>query len=211
MKTTQLIDVLARQAGPAPTAVVARRLAPALAVGLLLGVAGALFVLGPIPMALYADPGPWIKFAYAGGLAAASAWWVSRLARPVARTAWPRRAALGVIAAMAALGLAVWWAAPPDLRHAVLMGHSWSSCPTSVAALSLPAMAALMWALRGLAPTRPRAAGAAAGLLAGAVGALGYTLACDELSPTFVAVWYTAGIVAVTALGALLGPRLLRW
>jgi len=211
MRTEQLIDLLARQAGPAPKAAVARRLAPAMGLGLLLGVAGALGVLGPIPMALYAEPGPWIKFAYAALLTAAATWWVARLARPVGRTAGPRRATLAVLAAMAALGGAVWWAAPPALRGSVLMGHSWSSCPLSIAMLSLPALAGLIWALRGLAPTRPRAAGAAAGLLAGAVGAAAYALACDELSPTFVAVWYTVGIAAVSALGALLGPRLLRW
>jgi hypothetical protein len=58
----------------------------------------------------------------------------------------------------------------------------------------VPTLAALLWALRGLAPTRPALAGAAAGLAAGAVGALAYALHCPELSPTFVAVWYSAGI-----------------
>ncbi|HMR70416.1 MAG TPA: NrsF family protein, partial [Rubrivivax sp.] len=32
-----------------------------------------------------------------------------------------------------------------------------------------------------------------------------------ELSPAFVAVWYTLGVGAAAALGALLGPRLLHW
>jgi hypothetical protein len=68
-----------------------------------------------------------------------------------------------------------------------------------------------MWALRGLAPTRPRWAGFAAGLFAGSLGALGYALYCPELSPLFVLVWYTAGVLLPAALGALLGPLLLRW
>ena len=72
-------------------------------------------------------------------------------------------------------------------------------------------MGAAFWALRGLAPTRPRAAGLAAGLLAGAVGATGYALSCSELSMAFVAIWYTLGIALAGGLGALLGPRLLRW
>ncbi|MDE2299455.1 MAG: DUF1109 family protein, partial [Burkholderiales bacterium] len=75
----------------------------------------------------------------------------------------------------------------------------------------LPALAGTLWAVRGLAPTRPRAAGLAAGLLAGAVGALGYALSCPEVSITFVAVWYSLGIALVGGAGAALGPRVLRW
>jgi len=77
--------------------------------------------------------------------------------------------------------------------------------------LSLPALAGALWALRGLAPTRPRAAGLAAGLLAGGLGAFGYALSCTELSPAFVAIWYSLGIALAGALGAALGPRILRW
>jgi hypothetical protein len=77
--------------------------------------------------------------------------------------------------------------------------------------LSLPALAAALWALRGLAPTRPRAAGLAAGLLAGGLGAAGYALSCTELSPAFVAVWYSLGIALAGGLGASLGPWALRW
>jgi hypothetical protein len=83
--------------------------------------------------------------------------------------------------------------------------------PVERAGAVAAALAAALWALRGLAPTRPRAAGGAAGLLAGAVGAAGYSLACPEASPGFVAAWYTLGIALTGGLGALLGPRLLRW
>jgi hypothetical protein len=44
-----------------------------------------------------------------------------------------------------------------------------------------------------------------------ALGACGYALACAEPSPAFVAAWYTLGILATGALGAALGPRVLRW
>jgi hypothetical protein len=47
--------------------------------------------------------------------------------------------------------------------------------------------------------------------LAGSLGALGYALSCTELSPAFVAVWYSLGIASTGALGAALGPRMLRW
>jgi hypothetical protein len=92
-----------------------------------------------------------------------------------------------------------------------VLGSSWLKCPPSVLALSLPALAAVLWAVRGMAPTQPRTAGFAAGLLAGGVGAFGYALSCPEESPAFVAVWYSLGIVLTGAVGAALGPRLLRW
>ena len=77
--------------------------------------------------------------------------------------------------------------------------------------VSLPALAAALWALRGLAPTRLRTAGFASGVLAGSVGAFGYALSCPEASMSFVAVWYSLGILLTGALGAALGPRVLRW
>lgn len=38
-----------------------------------------------------------------------------------------------------------------------------------------------------------------------------YALSCTETSSTCVLAWYSVGIAASTAFGALLGPRLLRW
>lgn len=211
MRTDAWIALLTRNAGPAPRAVVARRLVPVAAAGLLVSLLLALAWLGPVPAAMFHTPAPWIKLAYAGALAIAAGWLTAGLSRPVARLAGPGRAVLGVLLSMAALGSLAWWASPADQRWTGLMGHSWRSCPINVLALSLPALAGGLWAVHGLAPTRPRAAGFAAGLLAGAVGAFGYAFACEEASPAFVAAWYTLGILLTGALGALLGPRVLRW
>jgi hypothetical protein len=211
MKTDTLIELLARDAGPAPRALAARRLWPAALIGLLVSASAAIAVFGAIPAALYATPAPWTKLAYAGALALAAGWLSARLSRPAAPLAGAPRAASAVALAMAALGAASLAAEPAGSRVAALLGHSWWSCPVSVLALSLPALAAALWAVRGLAPTRPRAAGFAAGLLAGSVGACGYALSCPEASPAFVAVWYTLGIALTGALGAALGPRVLRW
>lgn len=211
MKTDDLVEMLARGAGPAPRAVAARRLGPAGVLGLLLSAVLALALLGPIPREMLDAPALWIKLGYAGALALAAGWLTSRLARPVPRLAVPLRVVLGVALVMAALGVEAWLDSPPSERMAILLGHSWSSCPWNVLALSLPALAGTLWAVRGLAPTRLGAAGFAAGLLAGAVGALGYALACEELSPAFVATWYTLGILLSGVLGAVLGPRVLRW
>lgn len=211
MKTDELIALLAQGAGPAPRAVAARRLAPALALGVLASAVLALALLGPIPAALWHAPAPWLKLAYATAVALAAGWLAARLGRPLPRTAAPRRALLAVLLAMAVVGAAGWALAPQPERLQGLLGHSWASCPWSVLGLSLPGLAATLWALRGLAPTRPRAAGFAAGLLAGAGGAAGYALACVELAPAFIALWYTLGIALTGALGAALGPRWLRW
>jgi len=62
-----------------------------------------------------------------------------------------------------------------------------------------------------MAPTRPRLAGAAAGLMAGGIGATVYGLYCQETAAAFTAVWYTFGMLIWAAAGALIGGRLLRW
>lgn len=212
MHTDQLISMLAAGAGPVPRAAVARRVAPALALGGGLALALVLLGLGPLPAAqARADVALWMKLGYAGALAAAAVALTARLARPVARTGGPAGAAAAVLLGMAALGAAAWWATPAEGRALQLLGRSWVSCPWIVLGVSLPTLATLLWALRGLAPTRPVQAGAAAGLAAGAVGALAYALHCPERSATFVAVWYTLGIALAAGLGALLGPRVLRW
>lgn len=211
MKTDTLIEMLARGAGPVPRALAARRLSPAAIGGLLASAAVAIAWFGSIPAQMYATAVPWTKMGYAGALALAAGWLTACLSRPAAPSVQPRRIAALVVLAMAVIGGASLALTPASARWEALLGHSWSTCPWSVLALSLPALAASLWAVRGLAPTRPRAAGFAAGLLAGSVGAFGYSLSCPEASPAFVAVWYTLGIVLTAALGAALGPRVLRW
>ena len=211
MKTDELIDLLARGAGAAPRHVVARRLGWAVTLGLAVAVAMASGWPGFIPAALYAEPAPWFKLAYAAALAMAAAGLTARLARPGARQGAAAATSALVVLAALALGLVAWYATPPQARLPGLLGHSWWDCPGFVLAFSLPSLVGLLWALRGLAPTQPRAAGFAAGLMAGAVGAGAYALACTELAISFVAAWYTLGILLSGALGALLGPRVLRW
>ena len=112
---------------------------------------------------------------------------------------------------MAALAVTEWFGAESDARHALLFGSTWRACPWWIALLSAPLAVALTWAMRGLAPTRLRLAGAAVGFLAGASAALVYCLHCPEMTASFVALWYVAGIALPTAVGTALGPGLLRW
>jgi hypothetical protein len=211
MKTQSLIDMLARSAGPAPRALVLQRLSPAALAGLAMAACAALALFGLVPAALFATAVPWMKMAYAGALALSAGWLTARLAVPLAPGRRPLLLTAAVVLAMAAAGAVSWAAEPAGAGAAALLGHSWFSCPWNVLALSLPALAALLWAVRGLAPIRPRAAGFAAGLTAGALGAFGYALSCPEASAAFVAVWYTLGVLLTGALGAALGPRALRW
>lgn len=211
MKTSDWISLLATRAGPAPRHWVGRRLLAAGLLGGLASGAATLALLGLNPQ-LAATPAALVtKLAYLLALLAGTALAMDRLARPGAS---PRRALPVLAAALLGLGaaaLASWADAPPGQAAALLWGRSWASCPWRIAALSLPALAAALWALRGLAPTRPRLAGLAAGLFAGTLGALGYLLYCNETSPLFVLVWYTLGVGLAGLAGAALGARWLRW
>lgn len=69
----------------------------------------------------------------------------------------------------------------------------------------------LISVLREGAPTRPSACGAVAGVVACGAGAAAYALACKSDSVPFIAVWYSAAIAAYAIVGAVAGPRVLRW
>jgi hypothetical protein len=213
MKTDDLISLLATDAPPVPRDAARRRLV--LALGLSLPVSIAIFVVGyglrrDLVEAMF-WPMFWVKLLFPIAIAAAGFVLVQRLARPGVRggLAWPALAApvllVWVLAAVA------WGAATPAERPALLWGPTWRLCALNILLMALPVFMAALAVLRGLAPTRPALAGAAAGALAGGVGGAVYALHCMELAAPFLAVWYVAGIVLPVVLGALLGPRLLRW
>jgi hypothetical protein len=93
----------------------------------------------------------------------------------------------------------------------LFFGDTWNSCPFLIATLSAPVFVAVVWAMQGLAPTRLRLAGAAAGLLSGAIGTMVYSVHCPEMAAPFIGFWYLLGMLIPTTVGALLGPRMLRW
>ena len=65
--------------------------------------------------------------------------------------------------------------------------------------------------MKGLAPTRLALAGAMAGLVSGAGGALLYALYCTEMAAPFLGIWYVLGMSIPAAIGAVVGPWVLRW
>jgi hypothetical protein len=213
MKTDDLVAMLATGATPAPRRAAGRRLALALIAGLPLSFAILFTEYGlrrDLVQAMF-WPMFWIKVLFPLCIAAAAFVMVQRLARPGVQV---RRAWLGVavpVFAVWVMAAMAWFNAPPQDRMPLLMGESWRVCALSIGLMALPVFAAALLALKGLAPTRPALAGAAAGALAGGVGAAVYALHCMELTAPFLAVWYVSGIALPVLAGAVLGPRLLRW
>lgn len=93
----------------------------------------------------------------------------------------------------------------------LVFGMNWQVCMVLIPTLSAAPLIALILALRHGATSHPILAGAAAGLMATGLGATLYATHCQSDSPLFVAVWYVIGTAIVTAVGALLGARFLRW
>jgi len=197
----------------APPQKIGRLLALAAVMGGLVALALVLWIWGPrhdMPRAV-GEMHFWMKAGYALALAAAGALALERLGRP------GEKAPVGMtLAGLAVLAMLIFAARelmllPREAWMPTLKGHSWRMCSIRIAALSLPGFAAALWALRQMAPTRPRLAGAAAGLMAGGLGAAAYGVACNETAATFLASWYSLGMLAWAAVGALVGPRVLRW
>ncbi|MEJ1170025.1 DUF1109 domain-containing protein [Variovorax sp. CCNWLW235] len=213
MKTDDLVAMLATGAAPAPRRAAGRRLAIAVLAGVPLSFAILLAEYGvrrDLVQAMF-WPMFWVKVLFPLCIAAAAFVTVQRLARPGVPV---RRAWIGIavpVLVVWVLAAMSWFNAPPEERMPLLMGESWRTCAVSIGLMALPVFAAALVALKGLAPTRPALAGAAAGGLAGGVGAAVYALHCMELTAPFLAVWYISGIAVPVVLGAMLGPRLLRW
>lgn len=213
MDTDALIDRLAQDLKPASPRAADWRLALGLLGGGLVTLALIVLTVGLNPeldtvVRHYAF---WVKWAYAlslGGLALAL---VRTLGRPDARLHRSLWLFAVPVAALAAVGVVEMARVPPGQWLKMWLGESWLICPWLILVLSMPLFVGLLWSFRRMAPTRLGLAGAAAGLAAGALGAMLYCLHCPEMSAIFVLTWYTLGILLAAGLGALLGPRLLRW
>ena len=213
MKTDDFIAMLASGTEPVDLRANARRYAVAVASSVAGAAALMMLFLGinPALSGEIALPMFWVKVLFAAVVAVISIMAAVRLSRPGASLA-------GLPSALAAPLIAIWilaaivlMNAQPSERADLILGETWRVCPFLIATLSIPGFFASLWAMRGLAPTRLRLAGAAAGLLAGALATLVYTLHCPELAAPFVGTWYLIGMLIPTTVGALIGPRVLRW
>jgi hypothetical protein len=213
MQTTDLIEQLAGGLRPVARGVALRRLARGLILGALAALAFVVVYLG-----LRSDFGAalltfsfWMKWGFALAVMAVALVMCLRLSRPEGD---PGELPLALVAPLLLLGAvaAIQLARAPETeRLALWLGHSALRCPWNIAALSIPLVLGVLWAMRGLAPTRLRWAGFSAGCLAGAAAAVVYAIHCNETAAPFVATWYSLGILLPALFGLLIGPRVLRW
>jgi hypothetical protein len=213
MKTDDMISLLAANVTPVNRGELARRYRWALLLGglgsvLLMAVA---YGVRPDIGIMLVTPLFWAKIAFPTAMAGAALLTAARLSRPgmpVGR-GWVLLAIPVAVVWVAALITLI--ASPTPQLLPMILGFTWKSCPFNITLLSVPTFIGTFWAMKGLAPTRLRTAGAAAGLLASSVATIAYCLHCPEMGVAFWAVWYVAGMLLPTIIGALLGPRLLRW
>lgn len=213
MDTDRLVSLLSAGVTPVDQHLVARRFSWALVTGALgaMLLMLAFYGLRPDLGQIFTRPIFWAKLALPVALLAGSIIVTARLSRPgkAPGAAWAGIAVPATTVWLA--GLVVWWLAPADTRESLLMGQTWRSCPFNIAFLSIPGFLAAFAAVRGLAPTRLRLAGAAAGLMAGSTATIVYCLHCPEMGVPFWGVWYMLGMALPALAGALAGPRWLRW
>ena len=213
MNTDALIARLTSDVPPVRRRAVGLRLALGLGAGATGSVVLILLTFGFRPDLWLVMQGPtfWMKWGYTASLAAVAIYATARLARPDPgnlRRLW--LFALPV-AVLGGIGVGELMHTPRAEWLAMWLGHTWTKCPWLVLTLAVPIFIGLLWSFRSLAPTRLRAAGAAAGLAAGAFAATLYCLHCPEVSAIFVLTWYSLGILLAASIGALVGPRLMRW
>ena len=212
MDTDQLIRTLAADNSHRPRPVgfvLALALLAAAPVSLLMFVTE----LGVRPDVMSAMHNPFfnLKFAITLALAGAAITVALHLSRPEASLRgwlWLLMIPVGLLVA----GISGEMMMPQRLPMMVrLVGNNSKVCMTAVPLMALPLLVAALIGLRHGAPTRPAIAGAMAGLLSAGLAATLYASHCEDDSPLFVATWYTIATAMVTAVGALLGSRVLRF
>src|SRR5690349_4630729 len=212
MDTDQLINMLAADNAHRP-----RRVSFVLALALLAAAPVSILMfmaeLGVRPDVMTAMHNPFfdLKFAVTLALAAAAITISLHLSRPEASLrgfVW----LLAVPAGLLVAGISGEMMMPQRLPMMTrLVGSNSRVCMAAVPLLSLPLLAASLIGLRHGAPTRPALAGAMAGLLSAGLAATLYAAHCPDDSPLFVATWYSIATALVTAIGALLGSKVLRF
>lgn len=208
-----LLDRLTADLKPTPPRALQARLLGWAGLGIVLSAIIMLAWLGPRPDMMEA-PGTmmfWTKFAYTTSFAILGGIAALNLARPGGKL----RRQLVILAILVLMvgagGLVQLVLMGPDQMGRLVMGNTALRCPFYIVALAAPIYAATIFAMRRAAPTNPTLAGFAAGLFAGGAGVWVYAFHCTESGMPFIAIWYTAGVLATALLGAAIGRFALRW
>ena len=211
MKTDRLIETLSTNLEPADPGGLRKPLVLALIGGGLLSLGAMLVILGlgPDQHAQMGFLGYKVLFALA--LVATGALVLIRSIHPGRSAQRPFLAFLALLALAGLICADAFREGAPAQWSGIVFDPQWTTCLLCIPPFAIAPFAALIWALRKGAPTNLWRTGAMAGLVAGLVGAAVYALHCPADSLLFIAVWYSAAIAFCTLVGALAGPRLLRW
>jgi hypothetical protein len=212
METEQLIRTLAAD-NPHRARPVGLILAFALLAAAPLSVAIFMMALGVRPDVMTAMHNPFfdLKFVITLALAVSAILVSLHLSRPEASLkgwGWLLLIPVGIIAAGIGSEMMMPQRLPMMTR---LIGSNSRICMTAIPLMSLPLLAGALIGLRHGAPARPALAGAIAGLISAGLAATLYAVHCTDDSPLFVATWYPIATAMVTAVGALIGARVLRF
>jgi hypothetical protein len=213
MKTDDLIAMLATNVEPVDAKYVLRTIGAATAAGTLVAMVVMLLAFGfrtdlTTP---HAFPYLLLKLTFTIVTVALTAILLTKLARPGGERKVSIAWVVVPFAAIMLLAAAHLASAPSAHWQRMIVGDQWLECLLSIPIIAIVPFAAIIFAVRRMAPTDLRRAGALAGLIAGSVSATAYALHCMDDSIPFVALWYGGTIILCTAAGALLGPRVLRW
>lgn len=213
MNTEQLIETLSRDVSRVSRHAVVKRIGVGIVAGgfvTMLLVTATLGIRPDLHIAMHGFSF-WMKWTYTISLALGATYAITRIARPAPSSLRGLWLLMVPVLILAGIGVGELARTPSSEWLPMWLGRSWAKCPWLVLTLAAPIFAGLLWSFRKLAPTHLRTAGAVAGLGAGAWAATIYCLHCPEVSAIFVLTWYSLGILLAAGLGALLGPRLLRW
>jgi hypothetical protein len=213
MTTDQLVALLVADLKPVNPRRVVHAVIIALATGLVaaLGATMLIFVFPPKLLDENNLELLSIKLLFASGIVATAAVFLPQLARPGARMRGNSVFALVPFALIAVAATAELAWVPASAWPRMIVEQDSLTCLRSIPLLAILPFGALIWAVRAGAPTDRARAGAVAGLAAGGLGALACAFPCIEQSLSSIALWYGLPIGICAAVGARLGPRLLRW
>lgn len=213
MTSDQLINLLAADLKPVDPRRIPRALIIALAIGAAAAFGAMLLLLGPRNATFDGRNLDYLsaKLFFTLGVVAISATFLPRFARPGAEELSCLPLASLPFVAITALAAVALVSARGSTWDAMIAGQAWLTCIVAIPTFAIVPFGAVVFALRTGAPTDRMRAGATGGLVAAGLSAAACAFPCAENSYPSIALWYGLTIGICAGVGALLGPRLLRW